>query len=362
MSRQSSATAPWTIPIPATSAGLWWGLTGVVAFSLTVPLTRVAVGGLSPLFIGSGRAVVAALLAGAALAATRQSRPAGAQWLRIGVVAAGVVVGFPILTSYALTVTPASHGAVVIALLPAATAVAAVLRVGERPGRAFWSFSAAGATAAVLFALLHSGGAGHVGWADLLLFGAVLAAAVGYAEGGTLAREIGSWQTVSWALVVAAPLMIVLTAVAAVRHPPSGTLVEWACFGYLSAISMFLGFFAWYRGLAIGPMSRVSQVQLVQPIMTIGWAALLLREQVGWLTLAGGLVVIACAGGAVRSRPVRRDAAQRPMNSGGRFSTNARGPSAASEEANTAAPTRASSAQQSSSCLPSDVRIVASTD
>ncbi len=277
-------------------------------------------------------------------------------------VAAGVVVGFPILTSYALTVTPASHGAVVIALLPAATAVAAVLRVGERPGRAFWSFSAAGATAAVSFALLHGGGVGDVGWADLLLFGAVLAAAVGYAEGGTLAREIGSWQTVSWALVVAAPLMITLTAFSAVRQPPSGTLLEWGCFAYLSVVSMFLGFFAWYRGLAIGPMSRVSQVQLVQPIMTIGWAALLLREQVGWLTLAGGLVVIACAGGAVRSRPRPGRTAQRPVNSGGRFSTNARGPSAASDEAKTAAPIRASSAQHSSSCLPSDPRMVASTD
>ena len=176
-------------PLPATSAGFIWGLAGVAAFSLTVPLTRVAVGGLSPLFIGSGRAMVAAILAGVALAATRQPLPAGSQWLRIAVVAAGVVVGFPILTSYALTVTPASHGAVVIALLPAATAVVAVRRVGERPGGAFWLFSAAGAVAAAVFALLRGGGLGDLSWADLLLFGAVLAAAVGYAEGGLLARE-----------------------------------------------------------------------------------------------------------------------------------------------------------------------------
>jgi len=212
----------------------------VAAFSFTVPLTRVAVGGLSPLFIGSGRAVVAAVLAGLALALARAVRPVGVQWLRVGVVAAGVVVGFPVLTSYALTVTQASHGAVVIALLPAVTAVVAVLRTGERPARAFWVFSAAGAVAAVVFALLNSGGLGPLHGADLLLFGAVLAAAVGYAEGGLLAREIGPWQTVSWALVVSSPLMLTLTAVAVARQVPSGTAVEWASFGYLSAVSMFL--------------------------------------------------------------------------------------------------------------------------
>ncbi|MFB7719395.1 DMT family transporter [Nocardia sp. NPDC056100] len=302
MSVKSSATVETSAPLPSASAGLGWGFVGVVAFSFTVPFTRVAVGGLSPLFIGSGRAVVAALLAGVALAATRQALPSGTQWVRILVVAAGVVFGFPVLTSYALTTTPASHGAVVVALLPAATAVVAVLRTGERPARSFWLFSLTGALAAVVFALVQSGGFGRVHWADLLLFGAVLAAAVGYAEGGLLAREIGSWQTVSWALVLSSPLMLALAGSAVVDRAPSGTAVEWACFAYLSVVSMFLGFFAWYRGLAIGPMARVSQVQLVQPVMSICWAALLLGEHIGWLTLAGGLAVIACASGAVRTR------------------------------------------------------------
>ena len=282
--------------------GLLWGLLGVVAFSLTLPLTRVAVEGLSPLFIGSGRAVAAALLAGVALTATRQVVPPRTLWPRIAVVAAGVVIGFPILTSYALSVTPASHGAVVIALLPAATAVVVVLRTGERPSSRFWLMSFAGAVAAIGFALLQGGGLGDLHWADLLLFGAVLAAAVGYSEGGLLAREIGSWQTVSWALILAAPLMLVLVGVAIARQPPAATTTEWACFAYLAAVSMYLGFFAWYRGLAIGPMSKVSQVQLVQPILTICWAALLLGEHIGWQTFAGGIVVIACAGGAVRTR------------------------------------------------------------
>ncbi|WP_433755331.1 DMT family transporter [Nocardia sp. CA-135398] len=302
MSVQSSATVIIRTPLPSTSAGFIWGFVGVAAFSFTMPLTRVAVGGLTPLFIGSGRAVVAAVLAGVALAATRQPLPAGTQWVRIAVVAAGIVVGFPVLTSYALTVTPASHGAVVVALLPAATAVVAVLRTGERPARTFWVFSLAGAIAAVVFALLQGGGFGEARWADLLLFGAVLAAAVGYAEGGLLAREIGSWQTVSWALVLSSPLMLTLAGVAVAGQAPSGTAAEWACFAYLSAVSMYLGFFAWYRGLAIGPMARVSQVQLVQPVMSICWAALLLGEHIGLFTFAGGLVVIACASGAVRAR------------------------------------------------------------
>ena len=283
-------------------AGLWWGLLGVAAFSFTVPFTRVAVGGLSPLFIGSGRAVIAAVLAAAALIMTRQHLPSLVQWARLAIVAGGVVVGFPLLTSYALTTAPASHGAVVIALLPAVTAVMAVLRGHERPARSFWVFAALGALAAIVFAALQGGRFGHLHWSDLLLFGAVIAAAVGYAEGGLLARELGSWQTVSWALVLAAPLMIVLTTISVMQQPPTGTPVQWLAFAYLAVVSMFLGFFAWYRGLAIGPMAQVSQVQLVQPVMSILWAALILREQLTWPTIMGGVAVILCAGLAVRTR------------------------------------------------------------
>jgi drug/metabolite transporter (DMT)-like permease len=277
-------------------------LLGVVAFSFTIVFTRFAIGGLSPLFIGAGRAVAAAALAAAALAVTRQSLPRDTQRVRLAVVAVGVVAGFPLLTSYALTIVPASHGAVVVALLPAATAVTAVLRGREHPPAAFWATAAIGAAAAVVFAMVQGGGIGHLSWADLLLFGAVAAAAVGYAEGGLLARELGAWQTVSWALVVAAPVMLVLTVVSVVQQPPTATPSQWAAFGYLAAVSMYLGFFAWYRGLAIGPMAQVSQVQLVQPVLTIAWAALLLHEQLTWLTVLGGAAVIAGAGLAVRIR------------------------------------------------------------
>ena len=287
-----------------TRAGLWWGLLGVTAFSFTVPFTRVAVenGHMSPLFVGSGRAVIAALLAASALFFARQTLPQGKQWAQVAVVAGGAVVGFPLLTSFALTTAPASHGAVVIALLPAATAVVAVLRTGERPARSFWIAAALGAVAAVAFAVVQGGGFGGLHVSDLLLFAAVVVCAIGYAEGGLLSRSLGSWQTISWGLVLASPLMIVLTGVAVAQQPPTGTVVEWGAFAYLCAVSMFLGFFAWYRGLAIGPMAQVSQVQLAQPVMTICWAALLLREQLTWATVLGGIAVILCAAIAVRSR------------------------------------------------------------
>ncbi|MEU8235309.1 DMT family transporter [Actinoplanes sp. NPDC048967] len=298
MNEHSSAIVLVRSPL----SGLWWGLLGVVAFSFTVPFTRVAVGGLSPLFIGSGRAVVAAALAAVALIVTRQRLPRGAQWSRLAVVGGGVVVGFPLLTSYALTTAPAGHSAVVIAVLPAATAALAVIRGHERPPPAFWAAAGLGAAAALGFASAQSGDLGRLHWSDLLLFGAVLSAAIGYAEGGLLARELGAWQTVSWALVVCAPLMLTLTVLSAARQDPQASPAQWAAFAYLAVVSMFLGFFAWYHGLALGPMAQVSQVQLIQPVLTIAWAGLLLREHLSAATLIGGLVVVLCAASAVRVR------------------------------------------------------------
>ena len=238
-----------------------------------MPFTRVAVGGLSPLFIGSARAVVAAALAGSpwpSRARDFRTSGSGCDWPSWPVVSSSVSRS---LTSFALRTAPASHGAVVIALLPAATATMAVLRGHERPPRSFWVIAGVGAVAAMGFASAQWGGIGNLRWSDLLLFGAVVAAAIGYAEGGLLARELGAWQTVSWALVLCLPLMVFLTVLSTAQQPPSGTPVQWAAFAYLGLVSMFLGFFAWYHGLAIGPMAHVSQVQLVQPVLSICWAA-----------------------------------------------------------------------------------------
>ncbi|MCU1482671.1 MAG: EamA family transporter [Subtercola sp.] len=280
----------------------------MLSFSFTLPFTRVAVESLDPLFVGAGRAVVAAVLSLIVLLIIRPRLPRSWQWLRLGVVAAGVVAGFPLLTSFAMQTTPASHGAVVIGVLPAATAVVAVLRGGERPSRAFWVASIAGLLAVVAFVAISDGGLTGLQPSDLLLLGAVVLAAVGYAEGALLARELGSWQIICWALVIGLPVMLPLALIGASHLSPTASLggapEAWLAFAYVSVISQFVGFFVWYRGLAIGPIARVSQVQLLQPVLTLVWAALLFGEHLDPLVIVAAAVVIACAGLAVRARIV----------------------------------------------------------
>ena len=282
--------------------GLVFGFLGVLIFSFTLPMTRIAVAELDPLFIANARAVVAGALAIAVLAIARQRLPRGRQWLRLAVVAGGVVFGFPLFTSFALQTVPSAHGAVVIGLLPAATAVVAVIRGKERPSLAFWLASGAGVLSVILFVAIAGGGLEGLRPGDLLLLGAVVTAAIGYAEGALLSREIGSWQTICWALVLALPMTTAATAVAIAPGWPQAGAAQWAAFGYMALFSMFLGFFAWYRGLAIGPIASVSQIQLVQPVLTIIWSALLLGEHLEWTVWVGALVVIVAAGVAVRAR------------------------------------------------------------
>lgn len=287
-----------------------FGFVGILSFSFSLPMTKIALVGFPPLFLGAGRATVAAAIAAVVLLVTRSKLPRGKQWLRLVVVALGVVVGFPFFTSFALQHAPASHGAVIIGLLPAVTAVAAVIRGKERPSRTFWVAALLGAAAVVTFSILTNGVEGGLALGDVFFLGAVILAAIGYAEGGLLSREIGSWQTISWALIVALPVMLPM-AVTSVDGldwssvPPAA----WLGFAYISIISMYLGFFAWYRGLAIGPMASVSQIQLLQPLLTIMWAALFFGESVTPAVWLAALAVIACAAIAVRAR-VKTNAAK----------------------------------------------------
>ena len=215
--------------MPSSRSGLWWGLLGVLAFSFTVPLTRVAVAELDPLFVGAGRAVVAGALAIVMLSVTRATLPTLRQWLRIALVTVGAVLGFSLFTTFALQTSPASHAAVVIGLLPAATAVFAVVRGKERPSKGFWWASAAGAVSVVGFVAIANGGLGSFHLADLLLFAAVVCAALAYSEGALLAREIGSWQTIAWALILGLPVTIALT-VASMAQAPVSADVEFVAF------------------------------------------------------------------------------------------------------------------------------------
>jgi drug/metabolite transporter (DMT)-like permease len=264
-----------------------------MAFSITLPATRIAVASLDPVFVGLGRAIVAAMLAAIVLVAMRVPWPPRALWLRLALVAAGVVVGFPLLTAWAMRHVPASHGAVVIGLLPLATAAAGAWLAHERPTRRFWICALAGSMVVVGFALWKGGGALHA--ADLLLIGAVAAAAIGYAEGARLARVLGGWQVISWSLLLSAPFLVVPTLVAA-SDLAAAPWQAWAGFAYVAVVSMYVGFFAWYRGLALGGIAAVGQVQLLQPFFTIAFSAALLGETLDTATfVAAGLVIAAIA-------------------------------------------------------------------
>ncbi|RIY01989.1 DMT family transporter [Aureimonas flava] len=274
------------------------GLLGVVIFSGSLPATRLAVGGFSPLFLTSARAVIAAVLAVSFLAVLRQGRPARADLPALAVVALGVVVGFPLLTALALQHVTSAHSIVFIGLLPLATALFGVLRGGERPKPAFWLFACAGAALVCGFAL-HQGGRASL-HGDLLMVAAVLACGLGYAEGAGLSRRLGGWQVISWALVLALPPMAVL----ALLTMPAGWgaigAPAWAGLAYVSVFSMLVGFVFWYRGLALGGIAGVGQLQLLQPFFGLGLAGLLLGEPVAPGMVAATLGVVACVAGARR--------------------------------------------------------------
>lgn len=272
------------------------GLVGVLCFSGTLPATRVAVAYLDPVFVGLGRALVAAVLAAVVLAATRSPWPARRLWPRLALVAAGVVVGWPVLSALAMRQVPAAHGAVVSGLLPLATALAGAWLAHERPAPRFWICAVAGSLVVVAFALWEGGGAPQ--WADLLLVGAVIAAAIGYAEGARLTHILGGWQVICWVLVLSAPFLVVPTALATDARMLDAPWPAWAGFGYVAVVSMFLGFFAWYRGLALGGIAAVGQTQLLQPFFTIFASALLLGERVDAATFiaAAGVVAAIAAG------------------------------------------------------------------
>ncbi|MDR7279556.1 DMT family transporter [Catenuloplanes atrovinosus] len=289
---------------PITGVGL--GLLGVACFSFSLPATALALDGFDPWLVGVGRAAGAGLLAIVYLLAARAPRPDPGQWRRLALVSLGVVFGFPVCTTLALVTSTSAHGAVVVALLPAMTAVFAVLRGGERPPPAFWGASLTGLAAVLGFLLAGGGIGGGLHAADLLLIGAVLLAALGYAEGGALARDLGGARTISWALVLSLPVTVPVAGLSLALHPPQAPSAAAAFgLGYVTVISMFLGFFAWYAGLAAGGVARVGQVQLGQPVLTLGWSALLLGEEVNGLTATAAALVLVCVLLTQRTRAAR---------------------------------------------------------
>ena len=286
------------------------GFLGVLAFSFTLPATRVAVEQLDPTFVGIGREAVAAVLAGLILMFSKAPLPSRQQLLRIGIVASGVVFGWPLFTAIALQDLTSAHSAVIVGLLPAATAVAAVLRAGEHPSRGFWLASLAGLLAVLAFAA--SQGAGLLSTGDLLILVAVALGAIGYAEGGALARELGGWRVICWAVFLSAPLTVPIGLIAALGSDLHADGDAWLGFAYVAAVSALLGFFPWYAGLARGGVAKIGQVQLVQPLLTLAWSAALLGEHVGPETLVASAAVLASVVATQRTRVSREPARAGP--------------------------------------------------
>ena len=258
--------------------GLILGLTGVLIFAATLPMTRLAVGDLGPWLLTAGRAAGAGIVACVVLLALRCRVPGRAMLGRLALAALCLVGGFPGFTGVAMQSVPAAHAAVVIGVLPLATAVASTVLYGERPSLAFWICGVAGALLVLALALRN--GAGGLGSGDLLLFCAVVSAAIGYAISANISRAMPGWETISWAVVLALPITVPATLWFWPPHPETVQPASWAAFAYLALMSMYAGFFFWNAGLAIGGVARVSQVQLLQSFFTIGIAALLNHESI----------------------------------------------------------------------------------
>jgi len=279
------------------------GVLGVLAFSFTLPATRVAVEELDPTLVGIGREALAAIPAALILVLSRAPLPTRPQLARIGVVASGVVFGWPLFTAIALQDLTSAHSAVIVGLLPAATAVAAVLRAGEHPSRGFWIASFAGLVAVLAFAA--SQGAGLISTADVLILVAVALGAIGYAEGGALARELGGWQVICWAVVLSLPITLPVGMVPALGSDLHADADAWLGFAYVASVSALFGFFPWYAGLARGGVAKIGQVQLIQPLLTLAWSAALLGEHVGPTTLIASIAVLASVVATQRARVTR---------------------------------------------------------
>ena len=308
MNSKSSNTIDVGAAVPAGAAGagptvpaadalrraLLLGLLGVFIFALSIPMTRLASGSaaaprLDAVFVALGRAALAGLCSIAYLAAVRARWPRRSEWPLLAWTALGVVFGWPLLLGWAVLHVDAVHAAVVSGVLPLATAALAALVMRQRPSAGFWACALLGLGLVVGFAAWR--GAGGLQWADALLLGAVLAGAWGYVWGARLSTSLPPQQVICWVLVLSLPLTLPVALLYWPAQPVGAA--AWGGFLYVSLFSMWLGFFAWYRALALGGALRVSQVQVLQPFLSMLLAVPLLGEALDPMTLAFGLAVVA---------------------------------------------------------------------
>ncbi len=273
--------------------GLWLGLLGVVIFAMTLPMTRLAVGPaddpqLQPVFVTAGRAALAGLLSVLYLFATTSVRPQKNQLPAFAVCALGTVLGFPLFLALALREVDAMHAAVISGVLPLATAAAAAWSFRQRPSAGFWICAVLGCALVLAFAAYK--GSGRLSIADGLLLLSVLSASIGYVAGARLSAQMRAEQVICWVLVMSLPLTLPVTLLYWPSAPVRAT--AWGGFAYVTLFSMWLGFFAWYRGLALGGTVRVSQIQLLQPFLALLFAVPVLGEKLELITVMFSLAVI----------------------------------------------------------------------
>ncbi|WP_199552669.1 DMT family transporter [Streptomyces sp. N35] len=311
MTAQDSATRPTTIAVgtpvtvpstgcDSTRTGILLAAAGVTAFSLTFPATAWGLDGFGPWSLVSVRMALAGLIAGGCLLALRIKPPAREHWGSLAVVAAGVVIGFPLLTTLALQTSTTSHAAVVVGLLPLTTAALSALRTGVRPSRTFWTAACLGAAAVIAFTVQQSGGA--LTTADLYLFGALLICAAGYTEGGRLARVMPGWHVIGWALVACLPLALPASAVALAHEPWELTAKAVTGLLWVAVGSQFVGLVVWYRGMAAIGIPKASQLQLAQPLLTLVWSVSLLGESMTAAAPLTAVAVLICIAVTQRAR------------------------------------------------------------
>ena len=270
--------------------GMWLGFIGVLMFSLTLPFTRIAVAELSPYFVTFGRSLLGGVCALFLFFITRPKLPTQSQLMRLCVIALGVVYGFPLFVSLAMQTLPSAHGGIVLGVLPLATAVVGALRFKERPSMAFWATAILGSVLVITYASLS--GSGGLAPEDGLLFVAIASAAIGYSEGGKLSEEMSAVQVISWALVLTLPINLFFTCLFLDFEIRSVSTPAIISFAYVGLVSMYIGFFFWYRGLALGGVARVGQVQLLQPFLTLAGAYFLLDEQITAMNVGFALSVL----------------------------------------------------------------------
>lgn len=272
------------------------GLLGVIIFSGSLPATRIAVLDLDPFFVTVARATIAGMLALIVLLINKERLPQKTQFLSLGIVALGVVIGFPLLSALALRYVTSAHSIVFVGILPVSTAVFSIIRSSERPRPVFWIFSILGSLLVVGYALKQGISSSPVG--DILMLFSVILCGLGYAEGGKLSKTLGGWQVISWALVFSLPVVLPLTFIFLPTTVANVGIAAWTSLAYVSLFSMFIGFIFWYKGLAQGGIAVIGQLQLLQPFFGLILAASLLHEEVNIGMLFVTIGVILCVGGA----------------------------------------------------------------